>query len=79
MRPTLRVKTKILPGNKIEIVAPDFLVGDDVEVFVLLPASQATEQQSAIDLLETMPAQRLFKTSADTDRYLQEERDSWER
>lgn len=79
MRPALHVKTKILPGNKIEIAAPDFPVGDDVEVFIILPESQPVGQQSAIDLLDKMPGHRLFKTSEEADRYLQEERDSWER
>ncbi|MEW6210245.1 MAG: hypothetical protein AB1631_17900 [Acidobacteriota bacterium] len=79
MRPALHVKTKILPGNKIEIADPDFPVGNDVEVFIILPESQPTTQQSAIDLLDKMPGHRLFKTSEEADLYLQEERDSWER
>jgi hypothetical protein len=34
---------------------------------------------SALELLESLPSGGLFQTSADADRYLREERDSWER
>ncbi len=79
MQPRVHVKTKILPGNKIEIIAPDFSVGDEVEVLIYLLESQPLNQQSAIDRLEAMPGQRLFTTPTEADHYLQEERDSWER
>ncbi|NEP61124.1 MAG: hypothetical protein F6K31_29785 [Symploca sp. SIO2G7] len=34
--------------------------------------------RSAIDLLDELPAKRLFKTPEEADQYLQEERSSWE-
>ena len=79
MRQALLIKTKVLPGNKIEVTAPEFSVGDTVEIFVVLPEPPSPMRRSAIDLLEELPGQRLFKTSEEADRYLQEERDSWER
>ncbi|GEM_PF-2292413 len=39
---------------------------------------QKTEKMSALDWLEKTPRSRLFKTSAEIDEYLREERDSWE-
>jgi len=33
---------------------------------------------SAIDLLDSLPGQRLFKTAEEADQYLQEERGSWD-
>ncbi|NER99022.1 MAG: helix-turn-helix transcriptional regulator [Symploca sp. SIO1B1] len=33
---------------------------------------------SAIDILDELPGQRLFKTSEEADQYLQEERSKWE-
>ena len=36
MQPALHLTTKVLPGNKIEISAPELLVGNTVEVFVIL-------------------------------------------
>ncbi len=38
-----------------------------------------TERLSMIDLLAQGEGQRLFKTSAEVDAYLREERDSWDR
>jgi predicted DNA-binding antitoxin AbrB/MazE fold protein len=34
---------------------------------------------AALELLDALPGARLFKTSAEADRYLDKERDSWER
>ena len=39
----------------------------------------SSERRSALAVLEELPGQRLFKTSEEADRYLQEERNSWER
>ncbi len=33
----------------------------------------------ALDLLETLPGGRLFKTAEEADEYLRQERESWER
>ena len=78
MRSALRIKTKILPGNRIEISAPELPVGDAVEVIVLLP-EQSAAPRSALELLEAMPSPGLFKTPEEADHYIQEERDSWDR
>lgn len=37
MKTALRVITKILPGNKIEIEIPEGEIGEDIEVIVMLP------------------------------------------
>ncbi|MGH9751341.1 MAG: hypothetical protein ACREA2_01025 [Blastocatellia bacterium] len=37
------------------------------------------ERRSVLDILKDLPGQRLFKTSAEVDAYLREERDSWDR
>ncbi len=36
-------------------------------------------RRSMLDLLEDWPGGQLFKTSAEADAYLREERDSWDR
>lgn len=38
----------------------------------------SSHHRSAIDLLDELPGQRLFKTPEAVDQYLQEERDSWD-
>jgi hypothetical protein len=35
-------------------------------------------RRSVLDVLKDWPGQRLFKTSAEADAYLREERDSWD-
>ena len=35
-------------------------------------------KQSAIDIIMSGPGQQIFKTPEEADRYLQEERDSWD-
>jgi hypothetical protein len=79
MRAALHLKTTVLPGGKIEIVAQELPAGESVEVIVLLPTSPASVRRSAVDILAEAPGQRLFKTAADVEAYLQHERDAWER
>ncbi|MBI3245700.1 MAG: hypothetical protein HYZ50_04230 [Deltaproteobacteria bacterium] len=79
MRSALHVAVKVLPGHKIEISTPELSEGDTVEVFLVLPELPSPARRSALDLLESLPGQRSFKTAEEADRYLQEERDSWER
>ncbi len=43
------------------------------------PTNSDSTRRSMIDLLAEWEGQRLFKTSAEADAYLREERDSWER
>ena len=72
-------KTTVLPGGKIEIVDQELPAGESVEVIVLLSASPASVRRSAVDILAEAPGQRLFKTAADVEAYLQHEREAWER
>jgi hypothetical protein len=79
MRAALHLKTTVLPGGKIEIVDQDLPAGESVDVIVLLSASLASVRRSAVDILAEAPGERLFKTAADVDTYLQHEREAWER
>lgn len=47
------------------------------ELAVARPAEH--QRQSIQEMLEEMPSEGLFKTSAEVDEYLERERDSWER
>jgi hypothetical protein len=78
MQPALHLSTKVLPGNKIEISAPELPVGKTVEVFVILKSTSSRTRRSAIELLDELPGQRLFKTPEEADQYLHEERSAWE-
>lgn len=83
----LRVHAKVLPGHRIELTAPELPEGATVEVIVVLPraappaAPPAGDQpRHVLDILESLPpGPRLFKTPEEADRYLQQERDSWDK
>ena len=78
MQTALRIKTTILAGGRIEISNPQLHSGESVEVIVLLSAPHDSTRRSALDILTEAPGRRLFKTAADVDAYMHEERDSWE-
>ncbi len=79
MQAALHLKTTVLPGGKIEIVAQELPAGESVDVIVLLSASPVSVSRSAVDILAEAPGQRLFKTASDVEAYLQHEREAWER
>ena len=45
---------------------------------ILNPTDSAAQKQSAIDILTFAPGQQNFQTPEEVDRYLQEERASWD-
>jgi hypothetical protein len=78
MQSALRITTKVLPGNKIEIDIPDAEIGDSVDVFVILPEKAATKKRSVLDIIEESRRRHPSRTAEDIDRQLQEERLSWD-
>ena len=80
MPTTLRVETTVLPGHRLEISDPQLPEGARVEVIVLLPEKPAPARQSMLEFLKTLPpGPLLFKTPEEANRFIQEERDAWER
>ena len=77
MQKTLHVRTKVLPGGKIEIMDQELTVGESVDV-VVSPASP-TARRSVVDILNEAPGGLVFKTAADVAAYLKEEKESWGR
>lgn len=83
MQSALRIETKVLPGNKIEINLPtdpaSTLVGQIVEVIVLLPQKPVLASQSILKLLEEIHKQRpVGRSVEEINRDLQAERDAWD-
>jgi hypothetical protein len=79
-QPALRVETTVLAGHRLEISDPHLPEGATVEVIVLLPEKPAQPRQSTLEFLKTLPpGPLLFKTPEEANRYIQEERDAWER
>lgn len=81
MQSALHIKATVLPGKRIEVTVPELTEGEAIDVFLVLPQAAAPARRSMLELLEALPpgGPRLFKTPQDADRYLQEERDSWDR
>jgi hypothetical protein len=80
MQKTLRMETTVLPGHRLEINTPELPEGAKVEVIVVLPATPSPPRRSMLEFLATLPpGPLLFQTPEDANRYVQEERDSWER
>ena len=80
MQSALKLTARVLPGNRIEVIAPELVEGEDVELIVMLSERPIPRRLSVLDIIESLPSiPRLFATPDDADRYLQEERDSWDR
>ncbi|MCL4207856.1 MAG: hypothetical protein KJ000_35675 [Pirellulaceae bacterium] len=79
MQNALHIKTTVLPGQRIEITAPHLNEGDAVDVFLVLPSQSPRGSRAALEIIRGLHGHRLFETADDVDRYLQEERDTWDR
>ncbi|MDJ0621261.1 MAG: hypothetical protein QNJ63_31750 [Calothrix sp. MO_192.B10] len=78
MQPALRITTKVLPGNKIEIEIPEAEIGDSVDVFVILPEKAEPKHRSVLEIIEESRRRHPSRTAEDIDKQLQEERASWD-
>ena len=78
MSAILQMQTTVLPGHKIELTTPELAVGEVVEVTLKAAVAPAPER-SVLELIRSLPAGRLFKTGAEVDEYLEQERRSWGR
>jgi hypothetical protein len=78
MHSAIRITTKVLPGNKLEIQLPSGSAGEEVEVFVILPEKKMLKQRSVLEILEEVHKHGPFRTVEEIDRDLQLERDSWD-
>lgn len=79
MRSALHITTRVLPGSRIEVSDPDLREGEPVDVFLVLPEPRARPRRSALEIIEALQGRRVFQTPQEVNRYLQEERDSWDR
>jgi hypothetical protein len=76
----IEVKTTVLPGGKIEIIAPELIAGQQATVIVKIE----NEEPEKLTITERLARANyhggaLFKTAEEVDAYIREERDSWER
>ena len=82
MQSALHFKTTVLPGQRVEISAPELKEGDPVDVFVVLPETTESQRprKSMLELIQSFPpGPRAFKTWEEFEEHFQAERNSWER
>lgn len=80
MQSALRMETTVLPGHRLEISAPELPEGAKVEVIVVLPEKPQPRRMSMLEFIETLPpGPRAFPTWEEYEKFLQEEKDAWER
>ncbi|MBE9121549.1 hypothetical protein IQ269_12250 [Tychonema sp. LEGE 07199] len=77
MQSAIRITTKVLAGNKLEIQVPPGSVGEEVEVFVIIP-EKPPWRRNVLELLTEIRSRHVSRTVEEIDRELQEERNSWD-
>ena len=79
MQTILQTETTVLPGNRVEVCAPQLPEGARVEVTVVLAQQPAPAFGSAHEFLQSLPpGPRAFKTWEEYEEFLRKEKDSWE-
>ena len=77
MQKTLRLRTTVLPGGRVEFASPELKAGQTVDVVVL--HESAVRGRSIMEILNSGPDERLFQTAEEVREYLAEEKASWDR
>jgi hypothetical protein len=78
MHSAIRITTKVIAGNKLEIEVPPGSVGEEVEVFVIIPEKAQHGRRKVLALLAEIRSRHVSRTVEEIDRELQEERNSWD-
>lgn len=78
MQSALRITTKVLPGNKIEVQLPPGSEGEEVDVFIVLPEKSQAERRNVLKIIEEARKRHASRTAEDIDQQLRVERDSWD-
>jgi hypothetical protein len=67
MQSAIRITTKVLAGNKLEIQVPPGSVGEEVEVFVILP-EKPPWRRMVLELLTEIRSRHVSRTVEEIDR-----------
>jgi hypothetical protein len=78
---TVHVKTRVLPGNRIEVAAEGLREGEDVEVTIKsVGEPEQKPRRGILDFLDSLPPNKKSPEQwAEFEREFQRERDSWDR
>ncbi|MCC6418957.1 MAG: hypothetical protein IT429_12045 [Gemmataceae bacterium] len=78
MSVTLEMKTRILPGHRIEIQAPELPVGREATVVIRVEDAPPAKRPLR-EVLGEYRGGQLFRSAEEVDAYLRQERESWDR
>jgi hypothetical protein len=78
MQTYVRKRTTVQPGGQIVVSDPSLNTGATVEVLILVSEEPVEPRQSVLDVLNSVPGHVLFKSAEEVERYLREERESWD-
>jgi len=80
MQSAIHIKTKVLPGGKIQLEIPQATEGEDVDVFVIMTSTKLSKSRpSVIDILDEIHQRRPHgRAAAEINQELQAERDAWD-
>lgn len=81
MRILTRVRTKVLPGNRVEVSAPELPEGASVEVLIQAIPEQG-EKFTLYEWLTAEPPQPKPRSAESWEEYemlIQQEREAWDR
>ena len=78
MQSALRMTTRVLPGNRIELTSPDLPEGEAVDVLLLFPPKR-TDEGSVTDFLDNLPdGPRRRQSWREIEAEFNAERDAWD-
>jgi hypothetical protein len=84
MSTAIHIKTRVLTGGRIEITAPELQEGQEADVIITVQSHHLPDEASrdakvhVLDIVATLPPRRNFQTAEEVERYIREERDSWD-
>jgi len=75
---TIEITTRVLPGHRIELEAPELPEGSTARVLITLEEEEP-KKRPLRENLGNYRGGRMFKTAEEVEAYIREERDSWDR
>lgn len=77
--PVVRQRVQVMPGHRVELVAPELNDGEWVEVVVRADGDPPATRANVLAFIDSLPAGPRAVADWDAyDRLLQQERESWE-
>jgi hypothetical protein len=77
---SLKQTLRVLAGHRVEIVAPELIEGDVVDVVVTPRTNQPKPRMSLVAFLDSLPdGPRAFTSWEEYELFLREEKEAWDR